>query len=235
VLWLCRITPGEVRTPHLALPFRMAGCSHRIGERKQASPLSIVQGQEQMGFLGVHQPQTEEWLLLAFLPVLPDAVNDLHLVELAERHHVVPEIGIAEHHVIEHLPAGQQQEVKPALLFVPFRQKAIHMQQGRFPVGDRCCKGRVSRNGRRLTVRRTANLRTTQERPVSSMISARSLVALTVTSPKFVTPPWLYSVVGRKAGSGKTGWMEAADRGPQMSSWKSTAPSPSGSYALTCA
>ena len=91
-----------------------------------------------MGFLGVHQPQTEEWLLLAFLPVLPDAVNDLHLVELAERHHVVPEIGIAEHHVIEHLPAGQQQEVKPALLFVPFRQKAIHMQQGRFPVAERC-------------------------------------------------------------------------------------------------
>ena len=134
----CRSTPAPTPPPsHGALPFGVASRRNRFGERQQAFPLVVIECQEKMRFFAVHQPQAQKRLFAALLPILPDGIDDLDLVEVAGRDDIVSEIGIADHDVVDDLAARQQDEVEPALLFIPFRQILVDVSQCHLALAER--------------------------------------------------------------------------------------------------
>ena len=98
-----------IRSPHqqiikcffspFTLAFRVSDCYHGAGKSKQTLPRLVIQCQQQMRFFAMHQTKAEKRFLTALLPVIPYGIDDLHLIQLSDRDHIVSKILIPDDYV----------------------------------------------------------------------------------------------------------------------------------------
>src|SRR6185436_18918274 len=129
-----RLTREKFDSLNGQLLFRISRYGDRAREREQTYAFVILQRKQEVCFLAMHQAQAEKRFFPALLLVVPHRIDDLDLVQLSNRQYVIAKIRIADDHVEQHVAGGEQDEIEPSLILVPFRQKLVDMAQRDFAV-----------------------------------------------------------------------------------------------------
>ena len=111
LIWTIPPAGGIFQHPATLL-FRVPDRRHRAGESQKTLPLIVFERQQEVGLFGMHQAKAQKRFFTAFFFIVPHRIDQLNFVQLADRHHVVAKIRIADDHVEHTLPAVSNTRLK---------------------------------------------------------------------------------------------------------------------------